>query len=355
MTFGPQDYVPVLKIKRGEKAALLSVEPRIRRHITPLLEIVERKEDKSPTVAVHLNKAFKDLERSVRPYNRFLLDAREIAPDGPSAADEVFQRAASAGLIFTPVTGVSRRADVAAAMGHQANGLAIRLTRNEFEQGGLSGKLRGFVRTHGLTLELTDLIVDLGGVDDLVCEGIVALTAAFLQEVPDHERWRTFTVSACAFPGSMAGVDRNGFALVERAEWIAWRTALQSRRQSLRRLPTFSDCAIQHPKGVEGFNPLIMPFSPAVRYTLPEQWLLIKGVSYRLTPMREQFLSLANRLVYGDLRAYFFGEGHCEGCRLIKAAADGAPKLGSMEAWRRLGTIHHLATVMDGLSSLTWP
>ena len=41
MTFGPGHYVPVLKVKRGEKSALQLVDFDLRKHITPLLEIVE--------------------------------------------------------------------------------------------------------------------------------------------------------------------------------------------------------------------------------------------------------------------------------------------------------------------------
>ena len=42
MTFDGHHYVPVLKVKRGEKAALLAVQSSLRSRITPLLEIVER-------------------------------------------------------------------------------------------------------------------------------------------------------------------------------------------------------------------------------------------------------------------------------------------------------------------------
>ena len=83
MTFGPDHYVPVLKVKRGEKKALRSVLPVHQGHITPLLEIVERK---AATVDAHLNNAFDALADSVRPYSRCFLDAREIAADGPTAA-----------------------------------------------------------------------------------------------------------------------------------------------------------------------------------------------------------------------------------------------------------------------------
>ena len=355
MIFGAHHYVPVLKVKRGEKNALRSISPTLQLRITPLLEIVERKHDKAPTVDAHLNTAFKDLAESVRPYSRCFLDTREIAPDGPAAAEQVFQKASDLGLIFTPVTGISRTADIAAALRHQTHGVALRLTRDEFEDGSLAGKIRSFMDQHSLAPEQTDLIIDLGAVDDLITEGIRALRDAFMAEVPDHPRWRTFTISACAFPSSMGGVERHSHSFVERSDWIAWRDDLYNCRHSVLRLPTFSDCAIQHPKGVEGFNPRTMQVSAAVRYTASDNWLLIKGEGTRTTPPSKQFPELATQLVYGHLRSHFYGEGHCAGCESMNAAADGSSGLGSAEAWRRLGTIHHITTVVQELASLSWP
>lgn len=355
MNFGPRDYVPVLKVKRGEKKALQSLSPSIQARVMPLLEIVERKPDRSPTVQEHLDNAFKQLAASVRPYSRCFLDAREISPDGPPAAAEVFERASAAGIAFTPVTGVSRSSDVAAALDHRIHGVALRLSRDEFEAGGLDALLRGFMTVHGLDPEEVDLILDLGAVADLVAAGVSALTEAFMAEVPTHTRWRTLTVSACAFPLSMGGVNRRSYALVDRADWNAWRDGLHTRRREVLRLPTFSDCAIQHPAGVEGFDPRVMQVSAAVRYTLPEAWLLIKGVGTRVIPPSVQFPNLATQLVYGHLKPSFAGESHCSGCKLMKAAADGASKLGSAEVWRRLGTIHHITSVVQGLESLPLP
>jgi hypothetical protein len=355
VTFGAHHYVPVLKVKRGEKKALSLVLPVLRARISPLLEIVERKPDKPGTVAAHLDNAFKGLAASVSSYARCFLDAREIAPDGPAAALEVFRRATSAGIVFTPVTGILRTADVAAALGHQQHGLALRLTREEFESGNLNRSLQAFMKQHGLTPEGTDLIIDLGAVDEMIVDGVAALTAAFLSDVPDHPRWRTFTVSACAFPMSMGVVLRHSHNRVERAEWLAWRDNLHERRTSLARLPTFSDCAIQYPKGVEGFDPRIMQMSASIRYAVLDNWLLIKGESTRVTRPGVQFPALATRLVYGSLRSSFFGPGHCEGCKSMKAAADRADGFGSPEAWRRLGTIHHISLVIEGLGALSWP
>jgi hypothetical protein len=353
MTFGPNHYVPVLKVKINEKNALQCISPTLQPQIIPFLEIVERKPEKD--VDQHLNTAFKGLAESVRAYPRCFLDAQEIAPDGPAAATEVFRRASNDGIVFTPVTGISRTADVAAALGHRTHGIALRLIREDFETGGLEAGIRTFLSRHGITPEEVDLIIDLGAVEDLIVAGVATLTEAFMAEIPNHLRWRTFTISACAFPMGMGGVDRNSHEFVNREEWIAWRNHLYARRHSLSRLPTFSDCAIQHPAGVEDFDFRRMQVSASIRYTLADNWLLIKGESTRVTRPGAQFPALATRLVYGHLRHHFTGPNHCNGCVSIKAAADGAPGFGSAGAWRRIGTIHHISMVMQGLGSLPWP
>jgi hypothetical protein len=136
---------------------------------------------------------------------------------------------------------------------------------------------------------------------------------------------------------------------------LAWKSHLYDQRQSLRRLPSFSDCAIQHPAGVEGFDPRIMAASATIRYTLEEEWLLIKGKSTKAIRAGQQFPDLAHDLVYGSFRQRFYGSEHCHGCQLMRAAADGASKLGSPGVWRQLGTIHHISVVTQALTSLAWP
>ena len=346
MTLGPTDYVPILKVKRGEKGALRAMAETSRRRITPLLEIVERT-DKA--LDEHLVNALSGLSESLNGYPRCFLDAREIERDGPTGADGTFRRAADAGITFTPVTGITRGADVAAALRFNANGLALRLTRRELEDGILLQGIPGFMAAHGLTHEYVDLIVDLGALDDFVTEGVVALGAAFLGEIPNQSKWRSLIISGCAFPRSMGVVQRNSYAYIERMEWNAWRDNLRANANQIERLPTYSDSVIQHPEGVEGFDPTYMQASATIRYTLTENWLLIKGESTRRFPAREQFPQLATQLVYGIHRHHFMGRDHCPGCRSMAMAADGEPRLGSPEVWRRLGTIHHISTVIQQL------
>ena len=359
MNFSPNHYVPVLKVKRGEKKALASIKLGLRKHVTPLLEIVERKRtaDRLPTVDEHLSTAFKDLVPSLHGYARCLLDVREIAPDDPSVAAEAFNRASDAGISFTPVTGISRTADVTSAVAHSSiNGVGIRLTRQEFEGGHLTADLNSFLAANGFTPDCVDLIVDLGQVENLIAAGVMALTQAFLTDVPNKDQWRTLTVTGSAFPLSMGVVNRNSSARIKRSEWLAWRDGLFARRATLERLPTFSDCVIQHPVGVENFDPKVMQVSAAIRYTLANDWLLVKGESTKVVPTRIQFPQLATRLVYGQLQSDFAEAVHCMGCQMAKDSADGGDRLGSAEVWRRIGTIHHITTVVQNdLASLPWP
>jgi Beta protein len=353
MTFGANHYVPILKVKQGEKAALARVAGTLVPRITPLLEIVERTDSKP--VDKHIGTAFKGLRDAVSSYPRCFIDTREIEADGSGAAHSVFSLAKAAGIVFTPVTGVTRATDVTPALEHREHGLALRLTRAEFEAGQLPSAIPAFLSTHELSPSELDLIVDLGAVEEMIVDGIAALTNAFLADVPNHQDWRTLTVAACAFPVSMGGVQRHAHDLVERSDWLAWRDHLHVARGTLARLPTFSDYAIQHPLGVEGFDPRIMQVSATIRYTTDEHWLLVKGESTRSVPPSAQFPLLATRLVYGHLQPHFAGSAHCQGCMAIKAAADGAAGYGSAGVWRKLGTIHHMAEVMRGLQNLNWP
>lgn len=200
------------------------VAPNLRAEITPLLEIVEwAGSTRKPTLLSHLDTAFKDLAKSLRLYPRCFLDARELEPEGKAAADEVFDRAAREGLPFTPVTGLSRTSDVSAALRHGSRGLAIRLTRDEFEAGNLPSLVQNFITRHAINRATTDLIVDLGPVGDMVAAGVARFAIQFLTDVPNPGRWRTLILSASSFPLSMGDVHRNSHSMEPRGEWIAWR------------------------------------------------------------------------------------------------------------------------------------
>ena len=353
MNFGPDHYVPVLKIKRGEKGALDDVGAKHPGMFTPLLEVVSKKSDK--TLAQHIDTTFDKLIQSVDRLMPCFLDTRELEADGEVASQAVFQRARAEGMGFVPVVGITRTVGNAAALQHRDNGVALRLTRKEMESGGLVHDIQGFLHANALNEQSVDLIMDMGDVSQMISAGVSSLADAFLHEVPNHAKWRTFTLSGCAFPSSMGKVGKNAHLLWDRSEWVCWK-GLYDQRADLSRLPTFSDCAIQHPDGVEGFDPKRMAASAAARYTTGDHWLLVKGESTKVKKPGIQFPKIAKSIVTNQHGSHYKGAQHCTGCKMIHDAANNVPGIGSAEKWRLLGTIHHISTVLkEDLSALHWP
>lgn len=353
MSFDERHYVPVLKLKRGEKDALAVLTPDTCNGVTPLLEVVERKDEKS--VAEHLETAFDGIGRAVAGFKRYFLDVRELSPDGPEAARAAFRKTLGPPIPCTPVTGISRTADVEAAFQLGAKGIALRVSRAELEAGGLRRKIEAFLRAASLEPGNVDLIADLGATDDLITEGVAAIGDLMLSEIPDHTLWRTFTLSAASFPDSMRQVASQSSAATERTDWVAWRESRHSLRRQLVRLPTFSDGVIQNPRGVEGFDPRTMDSSACIRYLAGDEWVLVKGRGTKKELPSIQYPGLAAQLVTGPLSEKFYGSKHCKGCEGMRRAAAGRPGLGSQEVWRKLGTIHHITATVEALAELAWP
>ena len=343
-------YVPVLKLKRGEKKALSLVPIALRQRVVPVLDVVQNASGRP--LDEHLDTVFRGLPSSLVGYSRCFIDAREIEDDDPRATDMVLNRAQAEGMRVLPVTGITRTSGVAAALAHRAHGLGLRLLKSEFESRNLAPLLQRFMGRYGLIPEGVDLVLDLGAVADMIAHGVSALTRAFLADIPELGRWRTVSIVACAFPLSMRGIGRHAHKRVDRSEWISWRDDILRYQQECGRALVFGDYVIQHPAGVENFDPRTMPVSATIRYALDDAWILIKGESTRVVSARDQFPALATKLVYGRLRAIYKGSWHCPGCSSMKVAADGGTGFGSAEAWRRLGTIHHICQTLDGLNAL---
>ncbi|MDP2316300.1 MAG: hypothetical protein Q8P41_25605 [Pseudomonadota bacterium] len=359
--FGPDHYVPILKVKTAEKAAMYKLPASVAARVTPLLEIVVRKEVPEsrtkpaylPSVDEHLDKAFKGLRKAVNSFNRYFLDCREIAADGHQAAVSVFESASRLGTPFIPVTSISRNADVAAALAHRTHGIAMRLSREEFESGTLPTAVPSFLKKHGLNACDVDLIIDLGAVDQMIASGIAERTEEFLAEVPDHASWRTFTLSACDFPGTLkmdAGDEDDPVreASFARHQWTHWCTARRANGAFLARTPTFSDCGIQHRSGVEGVTRKISP-AAAIRHSSADSWHIAKGKRIRGNP--PQFPGLARKIIDATSAA----GAHCPGCAGLHKAAANHEGFGNLMKWRELGTIHHITVTVESLAALRWP
>lgn len=342
-------YIPVLKLKRAEKAALALVSEEYKAAVTPFFEVVERG-DKH--LDQHLDTAFTGLRFALTGYTRCFLDPREVIAGDPTNFTNVFDRAKAECITFTPVISIADLEFTSEAMSYGDGTVALRIDRNYLESKSSCEEILSDIKGFGLNPINTDLFVDIGSIDEMILPGFRALSESVLSKFPELLSWKSFTLTASSFPKSMGLVVRNSHCITERIEWNSWLNASREVTAPDDRSPTYSDCGIQHPIGVEGFDPRTMQVSATIRYTLSDGWLLIKGQSTKAVPAKLQFPMLARKLVSGELAEYYYGVDHCAGCRLMEHAAEGAPNLGSAEVWRKLGTVHHITVVAQALERL---
>ena len=149
----------------------------------------------------------------------------------------------------------------------------------------------------------------------------------------------------------MAAVPTHGHILVPRTEWAVWKL-LHSRRATLPRMPNFGDYGIQHPNLPEGFDPRFMQVAPSIRYAGPDEWIILKGQSTKVSGAAVQYPLLATKLMG---MPEYCGSGHCDGSACVDKCSSNTAGLGSLEAWRRIGAIHHITVSVEELAQMPFP
>jgi len=111
------------------------------------------------------------------------------------------------------------------------------------------------------------------------------------------------------------------------------------------RLPAFGDYAIAHPAlPPEGQATILAQ----LRYAAADSWIIWKGRN-AIKEGYDQFYAICQNLIgRQEYRGADFSWGDSEIAQ--KAANAGSP--GNAETWRRIGTNHHIETVLDQISNL---
>lgn len=342
--FGPQQYVPILKWKRGEQRALSEITPQTKNGLTPLIELVPLQRDldtgdPKETLEDYTNASVDALVTGWGTSELFFLDCREIADEvtnrGTTGPDEVFDKCSTAGLKFIPVIGLQRSAiEIASALQYRTRGICLRLTTDDLRPS-LATDLQVFLRTNRLNNSEVDINMDFGALENLNDRLFEMTVRNLLTSIPNLGQWRTLTLTASAFPEHMGVIQTHSTGRVSRTEWLVW-SRLYSVRTQLPRLPNFGDYVIQYPLLPVLDYRIVQP-SANIRYTLDDSWLFLKAASFKRHG-GTQFIQLAQMLV--NMPDYY-GSTHCAGCRLIDDIQQGAATPGNLETWRRIGTTHH--------------
>jgi hypothetical protein len=366
--FGPSHYVPILRWKQAERFALRYLHEADRKSITPLIELTPltfKSRKTAEHVATPLDPAqvvhqeAKKLLESCANFP-FFLDLRHVAVDVVRTRRKVhaLEYFAEVGrsykLALVPVTGLSRTTEyqtsVAAIVKDDKRGICLRLTPADIIKTGFTGSIRALLKSLHLTEDLVHLLVDYEANDPAVPS-----VESLLATIPNLGKWQTLSVASGAFPPDLQGFEP-GNRRIPRTDWLAWKKAVSTAKNGQRK-PSFSDYTIQYglyKEPVEGCNP-----SVSVRYTLDEEWLIMRGDAVRgkatsdpkeTRPGREQWHGHAQLLCDND--NLFYGEGFSWGDAFIHEKSLDSKNYGSHEIWLRAGINHHMTVVSRQIANL---
>jgi hypothetical protein len=368
--FGSRHYVPILRWKQAERFALRHLHEEDRKRITPLIELtptIFKSRKTASREAMSLDPAHV-LEQQAKSLleacgnSPFFLDLRYVTAKVSRergkvhALEYLAEVARNYKLKLVPVAGLSRtkeyQASVAEVVKDDKRGSCLRITPAEILQADFPTTVRRFLRSLHLDPECVHLLIDYEASNP----GAPS-SQALLSAIPNLNEWQTVSVASGAFPPDLQGF-QPGNSKIPRNDWLAWKNAITRTKDRLRK-PTFSDYTIQYglyKEPVEGCNP-----SVSIRYTLDEEWLIMRGEAVRgkanskhneERPGREQWNAHAQLLC--DDNSLFYGERFSWGDAFIREKSVKTEDHGSPETWLRAGINHHMTVVSRQIASLSF-
>jgi Beta protein len=345
-------YVPLLKARQGELSALAEVDSIGRNRITPLIDVAPwAPTDKAPTVLSFIEGMVERLRVGWSQTGPVWLDTSQIGASAYTQGDphSIIMRAVDeSGLKLVPVVRPDpRELDRVAEIGI-ANGICVRLRPSDFA-GDVGEAIAKIIDAAGVGASLTDVIVDLGAVDERADETAFFAARQMLLALPHPAKLRSIVLAASSFPVDLSAIPGHGETYVRRGEWALWKRI----RDKVPFTISFGDYGISHPAFP---GPVKRSPPPSVRYTTPEDYYLVKrraameeGEEPRRDLARDlittpEYRQYGPEFSWGDAEIMRYAEKQERGPR-------GSGWGGGME-WRKIGTSHHLAVVVYDLSTL---
>jgi len=332
------NYTPILRWKRGERVGVQRLGVATRAGVTPLFMIAPDQFKQKPatagTAARTAAQAFVAEVQTAWGTSPFYLDASGLTPTAahPNPLVDIATAARAAGLQLIPATRLTAsgayQADVSLVALVDGRGVALRVDM----QGMTSASAWTSSWPH--SLGDTDLIVDFADQIQIVAGMGATINHAFAT-LHAGTAWRTVSVAGSSIPANLTGYAA-GLHRIGRAEWALW-TNLNA--ASLPYQVHFGDYATvplaAPPAGIAWGFPI------SVRYTLPTEFLICRGVGttgFGGVDMDVQLSGHARSIVG------FAGRTPLPGCwgdqRIDAIAAGGSP--GNLETWVQISTNRHI-------------
>lgn len=358
-------YIPILKGKDGELRALKDLRAEVRTTVTPFIDVPRVKLKFNPgdevgvpseSLSSHLQKIANKLGKLWGAEKPILIDLYDLDLDLRTEDDShpvtfLFDRLKAKEVTGIPVTGLDRddpyNEAVAAICRADGRGVCLRVLTADLENAAeLETQIEGLLDVLGLEPSQADIIFDLRDVEasDILVSVELVIQAA--SRVSSIKSWRSFTVAGSGFPQGLS-LPPLSVTRIPRTEWTIW-SALIARRSELDRLPAFGDYGIVHPDSVD-MDYRKVTLGGKIRYTLPNEWLIVRGYSFKKDEGYGQYHSLADTL---RNHAEFMGPEFSWGDQFVCDCADRLASKGSLPYWVRVDTNHHITLVASQLASI---
>lgn len=352
-------YVPCLRWKQGEYQALMRLSAQTKATITPLIEVAEPGWDfenqcNLKTVDEHLAPV---AGRILTKWGKRTawVDLKLIPPGERMAKREhpvtwLFDELRKNRCDCIPVVGPDRdsgyRNAVRKVVSKDAKGACIRLPFQVAAKTTMPNEVHKLLSELRIDAGDCDLVLDLGAPGFKPISGITKLVLKILNNIPSLDKWRTLVVLSTSFPPSMAKIKR-GTALLPRHEWELHLKLRKACKKNGIRIPCFGDYAISHPDVLKMDMRFVKP-SATIRYTVKDNWLLLKGPNVRDHGFG-QYKDMCKAL---SASVHFHGPSFSTGDDYIYRCAHQGGSTGNLSVWRWVGTNHHIEKVAADVANL---
>lgn len=353
-------YTPILKARWGELKALAEVSSAGRNTITPLIDVPPLPQadpdpdDAEESQSVPRRNSFDSmaarLSAAWAQTGPVWIDTGALGPDDYEFGDphRYFAREAEdSGLRLVPVVhGAPGSAERVATLGFR-HGVVARLRAADFATG-VGDVLARIATDTAVGASQTDIVIDLGAVAAEADESAYFTARQMLLALPNPQGWRSVVLAASSFPENLGIITGAGEARLRRGEWALWR---RIRASDLSLEVQFGDYAVSHP----AFPAAARGGPPSLRYTAGDGFFLVK----RRRPTEAQpfpYRDLARYMVgtpeyqrYGS--GFSWGDGELARLAAQEEKGKGGKGWGGGKEWRKIGTSHHLAAVVQDVTS----
>lgn len=339
-------YVPILKWKQGEQEALKKLNNEHTKRIFPLIEIVDYEESE---------KVIKDLLSF--DYGPIYVDTIIAAEDDRDILLSIVKEGIKNNKLIFPVCYFDDLYDIILKFPKELNRIIIRIPIPEDIYGpsydDIFSSIQKYKSNNNIIL---DLMLDLASITD---RGTANRQLRDLKEVIDNylfgnSFYNSIIICSTSFPQDISNVPAGTKESFDRYDIKIFEKILKNVKYA-----NIKDKFIYSDYGVTKFTDSEIDFSklrygilPKIKYTLDYEYIVLKGQRNQITrEIVKSYIDLAKEVYESD---YYYGENFSFGDLEIKERALLLNKKGpgSNKNWVTISANHHIAVVIEQLSSL---